>query len=118
MVDISMTGKNLSIVLQGGLFKKNSIDVANITSEYRNLFPDAEIVLSVSSSDFLDTSKYELTTYKNTAKNQEFIRACNILNSVVDTVVFCGDALPLPPVNIKHPSCNANYQIEAARSGL
>lgn len=118
MVDISMTGKNLSIVLQGGIFKKNSIDVANITSEYRNLFPDAEIVLSVSSSDFLDPSKDELTTYKNTAKNQDFIRACNILNSAVDTVVFCGDALPLPPVNIKHPRCNANYQIEAAKCGL
>lgn len=118
MVDVNITGENLSIVLQGGIFKKNVSEVASIASEYRSLFPNSEIILSVSSTDFLDFSKSTLSSCNVSAKNQEFISACNILNLVIDHLVFCGDALSLPPVNIKHPRCNANYQIEAAKCGL
>lgn len=121
MIDISRTGKNLSIVLQGGVFEKNSTEVTNIASEYRKLFPESEILLSISSSDFLNfpgSSENELIPYKQNLSNQKFINVCNILNSLVDKFIFCDNALPLPPVNVKHPNCNANYQIEAAKRGL
>ncbi|WP_282759216.1 WavE lipopolysaccharide synthesis family protein [Komagataeibacter saccharivorans] len=121
MIDISKTGKNLSIVLQGGVFEKNSTEVTNIASEYRKLFPESEILLSISSSDFLNfpgSSENELIPYKQNLSNQKFINVCNILNSLVDKFIFCDNALPLPPVNVKHPNCNANYQIEAAKRGL
>lgn len=121
MIEISKTGENISIVLQGGIFEKNSTDVTNITTEYRKLFPDSEILLSISSSDFLDfpnSTENKLVPYKQNLKNQKFINVCNILNSLVDRFVYCDNALPLPPININHPDCNANYQIEAAKRGL
>lgn len=118
MTFIDNTGKNLSIVIQGGFFEKNAVEVAHITFEYRKIFPNSEIILSISSSDFLDPSKKKLFPYSKIIKNRAILSACNILNTLVDKFVFCGDILPLPPVNIKHPNCNANYQIEAAKQGL
>lgn len=114
---ISDIGENLSIILQGGVFEKNAVEVTHIASEYRKIFPKSEIIFSISSSDFLAISNEKLVLCSS-IKNNIFDSVCSILNNVVDKFVFCNSVLPLPPVNIKHDNCNANYQIEAAKQGL
>ena len=59
----SIKGKNMfvdnvknsiSIILQGGVFKKDIDNVTNIAMQYRELFPSSQIIMSVSSSDFFE----------------------------------------------------------------
>lgn len=116
------TVKNsLSIVLQGGLFKKDVENISNIVKEYRNVFPESQIILSISSSDFINlelSSERSIISYDRFLNASSIRNSCNILNDTVDNFVFCSKSTQMPPVKSGNPNCNANFQIEAAKNGL
>lgn len=66
---ISDIGENLSIILQGGVFEKNAVEVTHIASEYRKIFPKSEIIFSISSSDFLAISNEKLVLCSSIKNN-------------------------------------------------
>ena len=107
---------DLSILLHGGVFYNKSEEIASYVLQYRKNFPDAEIVLSISSSDFIDRSKSSFRKVASLTEDGE--RFCRIINESVDKIVFCSKAFVLPPVKDGNANCNVNYLIESVRNGL
>jgi len=114
----------LSIVVQGGVFQGNIAETANICRHWRELFPNAEIVLSLSSTDILDgeIANGRLLNPRIVAQFQRdstLRAALRVINGSCDLIGMAEDALPLPPIKSDSPKLNnMNLQIAAARRGL
>ncbi|MFC0502167.1 WavE lipopolysaccharide synthesis family protein [Asaia krungthepensis] len=120
-MSVSQYKESISIVVQGGLFEKNLNEVANIVQSYRKSFPLSQIILSISSSDFIDYSKsseQSVKPYLKSARHSGVRNTCDLINRVVDNFVYCTEATQMPPIKEGNPNCNANFQIEAAKKGL
>jgi len=106
---------------RGGLFKKDVENISNIIKEYRSIFPESQIILSVSSSDFINmelSSERSIISYDRFLNISSIRNSCNIINDTVDNFVFCSKSTQMPPVKSGNPNCNVNFQIEAAKNGL
>jgi len=114
----------LSIVSQGSLLKANLVETANICRHWRALFPQAQIVLSVSSSDVVipnfEGSRMTAAQLASPyAADSILLAALACLLEVCNEIVWAEPMLPLPPIKSDAPKPNnMNLQIAAARSGL
>lgn len=123
--DLYQDGELLSIVIQGSWLSKNIQDSALICRHWRQMFPKAEIIVSVSTSDFIDFSL-------NTDENIRLEVACEpfkidttrrealkILFNAADIIVKAHDELPFPPIKSDTQGLNhVNLQIQASKAGL
>lgn len=120
----TFAASSLSIVVQGGLSTQNIQSVATNCTHWRTIFPEAEIILSVSSTDGLrlepaETRIAAITLDPLLAAGSVVVAAARILMATCDAIVAADDALPLPPIKSDSPALNhANLQIAAARRGL
>ncbi|MBB3957879.1 WavE lipopolysaccharide synthesis family protein [Novosphingobium sediminicola] len=109
----------LTIIVQGGLFKKNIVQVANNCTHWRDLFENAQIICAISSSDFLEifrtNSEY---SYKIDTKDGLVRDAFAVLLQACDTLSFADAATPLPPIKNDSGICNANLQISTSKRAL
>jgi len=114
----------LSIVVQGALFQGNLIETANHCRHWRQLFPNAEIILALSLTDVVQgeaqdgvfTSLRLVPVHRHDGHLQA---ALGIIRGSCDKVTLAGHALPLPPIKSDTPKLNnANLQIAAAQRGL
>lgn len=114
----------LSVVVQGGIVPSNIVEVANHCEHWRQLFPQAEIILSISATDILTGAcPGEVFGEPGLAwpyqDNGPFKSALDRLVSNCDKIVLARAALPLPPIKTDHHGQNnVNLQIAAARAGL
>lgn len=113
---MTVRGEELSILLHGGVFQNRAEELSSYILQYRRNFPNAEIVLSISSSDFLDKKRSSFR--RLSALTEEGERFCKIVNACVDKIVFCSDAFVLPPVKEGNANCNVNFLIESVKKGL
>lgn len=113
---MTVRDEELSILLHGGVFQGKAEELSSYILQYRKNFPNAEIVLSVSSSDFID--KQRSSFRKLSALTEGGERFCKIVNACVDKIVFCSDAFVLPPVKEGNANCNVNFLIESVQKGL
>ena len=123
--NIRENGEPLSIVMKGPWLNGNIQETALICRHWRQLFPKAEIIISVSSSDFIDFSKNTgenvLPDITYAAFKIDTIRkeALKTLFDSADIVIKAPDALPLPPIKNDTQSLNnVNLQIKSTKSGL
>lgn len=108
--------KNLSIVLQGNCSKSNHSEVANILVSYRNIFPNAEIIFCISSSDFID---FNNSTERNCSSFlPEMNNFCHLVNLYADKIAYARFAFSFPPIFRDGAKSHPNHMIEAARNGL
>ena len=121
--DIDAPGM-LSIVVQGALFQGNLIETANHCRHWRQLFPQAEITLSLSLSDVVfgavqDGAFQTLRLVPALRHDGHLLAALGIIQASCDKVALADHALPLPPIKVDTPKLNnANLQIAAAQRGL
>lgn len=121
--DVDRSGA-LSILLQGGLFRANLVMTANHCAHWRALFPNAEIVLSVSVSDAvtgdvdIGGSMSGTRLVPRLAGNGVLAAALASIVTVCDRLVLSPGATPLPPIKTDSGINNCNLQIAAARAGL
>ena len=114
----------LSIVVQGALFQGNLVETANHCRHWRQLFPHAEIILSLSLSDVVfgamrDGVFQTLRLVPALRHDGHLLAALGIIQASCDTVALADHALPLPPIKVDTPKLNnANLQIAAAQRGL
>ncbi|WP_146221627.1 WavE lipopolysaccharide synthesis family protein [Komagataeibacter oboediens] len=123
--NIHQNGEPLSIVIQGPWLQKNIQESALICRHWRQMFPEAEIIVSISSSDFIDfsinTGENVLPEVAYAAFKIDTIRkeALKVLFDTADIVIKAPDALPLPPIKNDTQSLNnINLQIQSAKAGL
>lgn len=113
----------LSIVVQGGLLSGNVADTASHCRHWRELFPAAQIILSISSTDLLADVRPGVTTTLDLARsfrdNLQLRSALQVIAETCERVVIAESALPLPPLksDLDRPN-NINFQIAAAKAGL
>ncbi|HEY0207329.1 MAG TPA: WavE lipopolysaccharide synthesis family protein [Acetobacteraceae bacterium] len=114
----------LSIVVQGALFQGNLIETANHCRHWRQLFPQAEIILSLSLSDVVfgavqDGVFQTLRLLPALRHDGHLLAALGVIQDCCDKVALADHALPLPPIKVDTPKLNnANLQIAAAQRGL
>ena len=115
---------DLSVVVQGGLFAGNMVETANNCAHWRHLFPAAEIILSLSSTDMLTgkTAQGRLTQISVTAPfahDSTHAAALKAIQASCDKVLLSRDGILLPPIksDAAKPN-NINLQIAAAKNGL
>lgn len=123
--NIHQNGEPLSIVIQGPWLQKNIQESALICRHWRQMCPEAEIIVSISSSDFIDfsvnTGENVLPEVAYAAFKIDTIRkeALKVLFDTADIVIKAPDALPLPPIKNDTQSLNnINLQIQSAKAGL
>lgn len=114
----------LSIVVQGALFQGNLVETANHCRHWRQLFPQAEIILSLSLSDVVfgavqDGVFQTMRLVPALRHDGHLLNALAVIRENCDKVALAEPALPLPPIKVDTPKPNnANLQIAAARRGL
>lgn len=119
--------KNISIVVQGAVTRKNIFQVANHCAHWRNILPDAEIILSVSTTDclFFEGTSSSNQLIKRIINNPQddytILPAINTFKNACNYLLFNekSAALPLPPIkdDTRNPN-NINYLIESSYNGL
>ncbi|SEG73300.1 WavE lipopolysaccharide synthesis [Methylobacterium sp. 190mf] len=113
----------ISIVVQGPLFTGNLVECANFLAHWRFLFPVAEIIFSISSSDLIDLHRFNSVGHFSLSdshtNNSIAQSAADIIRRSCDAICLAEAALPLPPIKstISSPN-NVNLQISAAQAGL
>ncbi len=121
--DIDAPGM-LSIIVQGALFQGNLIETATHCRHWRQLFPQAEIILSLSLSDVVfgavrDGVFQTLRLAPALRHDGHLLAALSVIQGCCDKVALAEPALPLPPIKVDTPKLNnANLQIAAAQRGL
>lgn len=114
----------LSIVVQGGIFSSNLIETAVHCQHWRNLFPAARIILSISITDCLIVQPLEeicgrprlIHSLEHDGQKQAAVTA---LVAACDLITVSAGALPLPSIKIVTEAANnINLQIAASQHGL
>jgi hypothetical protein len=115
-----MRAKNmLSIVVQGGVSESNVVEVANICTHWRTLFPLAEIICVVTSSDIFLRGSVPIRLNAAGRKKWDVGSAFELLDAACDQIAFADAALPLPANVIGRTNTfNANLQVAASKKGL
>jgi hypothetical protein len=115
-----MRAKNmLSIVVQGGVSESNVVEVANICTHWRTLFPLAEIICVVTSSDIFLRGSAPIRLNAAGRKKWDVGSAFELLDAACDQIAFADAALPLPANVIGRTNTfNANLQVAASKKGL
>lgn len=117
MTDIlEISDNDISIVVHGGCFSHNIGNISNILLSYKREFSDAEIIFSISSSDFIDFDKSDeekVFSYK-----EEMSGFCYLVNQCADKISYARMGHPLPPVYVGGNLCNVNNFIESVYNGL
>jgi hypothetical protein len=114
----------LSIIIQGSLYDHNLVEVATNCQHWRDLFPRAEIILSIAVTDILVGSKGRRVLLEEARlipvhrHNGLFQTALARINGACDKICLSEGALPLPPIKFDHKINNINLQIVAAQAGL
>lgn len=114
----------LSIVVQGALFQGNLVETAIHCRHWRELFPHAEIILSVSITDVVTGEMQDgvFTDLRLVPRHQfdgYLATALAVIRESCDKVGLAHGALPLPPIKSDTPKANnMNLQIAAAQHGL
>ena len=114
----------LSIIVQGALFQGNMIETANHCRHWRELFPEAEIILALSVTDviFGDLKDGALNNPRLVPAHRHdrhLLEALTVIINSCNKIGLSSDALPLPPIKIDSPKLNnMNFQIAAAQMGL
>lgn len=115
---------SFSIVVQGGLFGGNAVETARHCRHWRDLFPNAQIILAISVSDMFATEVrpgilVEPRLAKAFRENTHFKAVMARIAETCDVVVLSRGALPLPPIKtFSSAANNVNLQIVAAQAGL
>lgn len=124
LTDIDRPGA-LTIVVQGSLFAGNLVETANHCVHWRELFPQAEIILAVAISDILEPAGDERAAEVVEPRLVPGLRHDGLLRTALarlkaacDKVVLSAGALPLPPLKVDSKANNINLQIAAAKAGL
>ncbi len=118
------TGEGLSIVVQGSLSAGNLAETANSCAHWRTLFPQAEIILAISTSDLVAESQgavqdlHDLQLLPRHKDDGGLQTAARRLRQACDRIVLSEGALPLPPIKFDQKVNNVNLQIVAAKAGL
>lgn len=114
----------LGIVVQGPIYQGNIIETANICLQWRNMFPNSEIILAISVTDIIvgtlvDGRLRDIGIVPKHQHDGHLWNAFSILEKVCDAITLGEPALPLPPIKRDSPaSNNINFQIAAAKAGL
>lgn len=114
----------MSIVVQGGLFQGNLVETANHCQHWREIFPHAQIILSISVTDVLSGSIINGVMNKPSLVSKHLNdghlqAALDAIIASCDIVAVSQGAMPLPPIKADSPKLNnMNLQIAAARNGL
>ncbi|WP_429443385.1 WavE lipopolysaccharide synthesis family protein [Paraburkholderia sp. 40] len=109
----------LSIVVQGGVSESNVVEVANICTHWRSLFPLSEIICVVTSSDIFLRGSDPVRLNAAGRKKWDVGSALEMLEATCDRIAFADAALPLPANVIGRTNTfNANLQLAAAKKGL
>ena len=116
-------GVDISIIIQGAVFRNNIVAITNNCMHWRSLFPRSQIILAVSISDVIaPKEKMCVSTLKfaTVIQNDQSALSClSFLNDYCDEIVFADRALPLPPIRrVTDQPNNINFQISAAKVGL
>lgn len=115
---------DLSIVVQGSLYDWNLVRTAQHCEHWRSLFPAAEIVLAVATTDILAGSTGERKVLDRPSlvpgrRHDGVLRAAVArLAESCDRIVLSQGALPLPPLKLDVKPNNVNLMIVAAKAGL
>jgi len=112
-----------SIVLQGPIFSSNVNEIANACIHWRRLFPQAEIIISISNKNLsfnINPSEYSDDSNVNDSTKGLFdILGVKKIEEYSDKIVISKGALQLPPIKSDSDKLNhCNMQIQAAKDGL
>lgn len=107
---------DISIVIHGGCFMSSYADLANVLLSYRKIFSKAEIIFSISSSDFIDFDNSN--EERVLSHRKEMANFCYLVNKCADKIAYARMGHPLPPVFVGGNLCNVNNFIESAHNGL
>lgn len=117
--------ENLSIIMQGPLHVGNIVQIANHSQHWRDLFPAAEIILSISTNEVMERiPQHERTgeeRYKISHWHEPNVIASNAVNVIdynCDNVVLAEPTIPLPPIKPTDGPNNSSFMINAAKAGL
>lgn len=114
----------LSIIIQGSLYDHNLVEVATNCQHWRDLFPKAEIILSIAITDILVGSRGRRVLLEEARlvpihrHNGIFQAALARIRAACDKICLSEGALPLPPIKFDNKINNINLQIVAAQAGL
>ena len=112
----------LSIVVQGGLLPGNLVETARNCQHWRAIFPQAEIILSISVADVLAETEPGVLEAPQLAPLLRFDGLANAafttLRKSCDRLVLSTGDLPLPPFKDDSGLNNYNLQLAAAKAGL
>lgn len=114
----------LTIVMHGGVFEDNLVTTANYCEHWRALFPEAEIILSVSVTDILlaRVGPDELmsgTRLVPALRHRGILKAAlRAILTACNKLVLSPGAVPLPPIKTAPNINNCNLQLAAVISGL
>ena len=122
---LSENGSNLSIIVQGPLLKNNLQKDALMCQHWRQMFPQAEIIFSISSCNFIDMKNKKDDFIQKSFLYDDIKHDTIQLNSLEtlfensNIIVGSFEGIPLPPIKNDTTSANnINLQISAAQKGL
>jgi hypothetical protein len=121
---IEESGAGLSLVVQGSLLAANIAEVASNCTHWRSLFPRAQIILAIATSDLVSETPgeaQELQALDLLPRHQgdgPLQIAAQRIRRACDHIVLSEGALPLPPIKFDLKVNNVNLQIVAAKAGL
>ena len=121
---IAISPETLSIMLQGGLSRRNLAQSAHACLHWRELLPNAEIVFSISVTDVVigrlerDRTWVDLELAPACRHDGQLQVALETIVSSCDRVVLSEGGLPLPKFKKDSRENNVNLQIAAAKAGL
>jgi hypothetical protein len=122
-VDWDVAG-TLSIVVQGAIFHGNLVETATVCRHWRDLFPNAELILSISVTDILygdviDGRFTHIRLVRALEHDGHLKAALNDILRSCTAVGLSAGGLPLPPIKSDSGKLNnSNLMIVAARHGL
>lgn len=109
----------LSIVVQGGLFRANRATIAANLARWRAVFPKAQLICAISSSDFLASGEDHPTPRLTAEPEPDDAAFLALLGRVCDVATIAPPCAVLPPIKTDSRGPNhVNLQIAAARAGL
>jgi len=117
-----MLDSDISIIVQGPLNHGNAEQIASHCVHWRQLFPECEIILSISSTDISNLHNTADNLYCNFTyefPSSATIRAISTLNGVCNKFALLEISSYLPQIKSdKKASNNVNYQILSAQRGI
>lgn len=110
---------DISIVMQGPIYKDNILEYANHCAIWRENLPNSEIICVVSTSDIFQNHEKNILSICDKLKNdKKIVASLEKIKKISDKLIFLGNDIPLYSLKSDTGLCNGNLQIEAAQAGL